>query len=517
MTSRSWASSQGSQAYEPTFLEALVPALPLIAKHGIKIAVNAGASDTESLARVVKELVNEAKVVLNVAWIGGDQVLSQVLAAAGAGEDPFVNICTGETLKDWAQEYEPINAQAYLGGLGIAAALAKGADIVICGRVSDASPVIGSAFWWHGWERGELDKLANAFVAGHLIECSTYVTGGNFTGFKLLEGKWDDLGFPIAEISSSGRVIITKQKNSGGLVSVDTCTSQLLYEIQGPWYFNSDVTAILDGLWFEQLDTNRVALHGVKGDLPPPTTKIGLTSKPLYQAEAHWYLVGLDIEAKARMVESQVRRQLSRFSNAFTRLEFSLIGSAAENPKNQNSATVDLRIFVQAKKQEDLIPQKFIRPCLDVMMQSYPGATVHLDFRQGMPGKQVFEYYVTLMSQDAINHVAHLHDGTEVPISPPSRTKTWSRQQPSEPETKAPVKMVSFGSTVRGPLGWLVHARSGDKGSDANLGLWVRTAEEWMWLRSLLSVAKIKELLQGEYREGKAIVRKLQTLCLTGD
>jgi len=128
-----------------------------------------------------------------------------------------------------------------------------------------------------------------------------------------------------------------------------------------------------------------------------------------------------------------------------------------------------------------------------------------------LPGKQVFEYYLTLMLQSEINHVAHLHDGTKVPVSPPSRTKTWPKQQPSEPETSNPARIDSFGPTVRGPLGWIVHARSGDKGSDANLGLWVRTTEEWDWLRSLLSVNKMKELLQGEYKEGKSIVREHST------
>lgn len=495
--------NKGEGAYETTFLEALEPALPHIAKHGIKVAVNAGASDTELLHSVVTKMVKDRGLSLTVAWISGDEVLPVVRKAQAAEGLKFENICTGELLHDW--KFKPIYAQAYLGGLGIAAAFTQGIDLVICGRVSDASLVIGTAYWWHGWERSDLDRLANAFVAGHLIECSSYVCGGNYTGFRSLESKgWDDIGYPIAEISSSGKVIITKNKDSGGEVSVHTCTSQLLYEIQGPWYFNSDVTAILDGLWFEQLSMDRVALQGVKSGLPPSTTKVGITAKGGYQAEMHWFLVGLDIDAKARMMESQIRRLLQPYAHRFTKLVFTKNGFSQDNPTNQNSATVDFRVFVQAPKAEDLMPDKFLRPCIDPIMEGYPGATFHLDLRQGFP-KPIFEYYVTLLPQSDVQHTVHLPSGESLEIPPPPESKTWPKQQPNEPLTRDAVDLQKFGKTVRGPLGWIVHARSGDKGSDCNVGLWVRHQDEWNWLKSLLSVDNMKALLADEYC-GKPIV-----------
>lgn len=175
MTGRAWAKTQANGdpnviAYEPTFLEAVVPALPLIAKHKIKVAVNAGASDPKGLCEVVRKLVKDQNLGLKVAWISGDEVLDAVQRRVKSGEEKFENICTGENLSDW--NFEPIYAQAYLGGLGIAEALRRGSDIVIAGRVSDASPVIGGAYWWHNWRRSDLDQLANTFVAGHLIVCS---------------------------------------------------------------------------------------------------------------------------------------------------------------------------------------------------------------------------------------------------------------------------------------------------------------------------------------------------------
>ncbi|KAI6805232.1 DUF1446-domain-containing protein [Hortaea werneckii] len=508
----------GEAAYEPTFVESLEPALSDIAKHGIKLAVNAGASDTALLHKVVTDMVKAKGLQLKVAWISGDEVLPAIEKAQHEGKSEFVNICTGEKLADWS--FKPIYAQAYLGGLGIAAAFAEGADIVICGRVSDASPVIGAAYWWHNWRRDQLLELANAFVAGHLIECSSYVCGGNFTGFKSLEARgWDNIGFPIAEIAHTGQVIITKNRHSGGEVSTQTCTSQLLYEIQGPWYFNSDVTAILTNLWFEQIGTDRVALHGVEADLPPPTTKVGLTAHGGYQAEIHYFLTGLDIDAKARMLESQCRRLLTPYSHRFTTLTFTQTGTALSNAPNQDAATVDFRIFAQAPTAEDLSPARFFRAVGDNIMQAYPGGTFHLDLRQAFP-KPVFEYYVTLLPQTAIRHRVHLwqninndvdNAGREAEeqrvreIAPPEQCKEFPAQQPSQAATTAPTR-GNFGPTTRGPLGWIVHARSGDKGSDCNVGFWVRFRDEWEWLRGTLSTETVKTLLAEEYK-GKRIDR----------
>ncbi|PVH83117.1 DUF1446 domain-containing protein [Cadophora sp. DSE1049] len=509
LKSSSSSSQPGEVAYERTFLSSLSPALTNIAKHGIKIAVNAGGSDTLGLFKEVCEMVWKKGLQgkVNVAWIEGDDVLGVVRGRLGGSEiDDFENLCTGEKLRDWAFKDEIIGAQAYLGGMGIAKAFREGADIVICGRVSDASPVIGAAAWWHGWKADDFEVLAKAFVAGHMIECSTYVCGGNFSGFRDLEasgkGGWLNIGFPIAEIGSKGEVVITKQKATGGTVSVDTCKAQLLYEIQGPWYFNSDVTAVLDDIAFEQLSTDRVAVTGIKAQPPPPTTKVGITAKGGFQAEVHYFLVGLDISTKADMLERQIRDALGD-TRRFHVLNFTLNGTAAENPTNQNVATVDFRIFAQARNIRDISTDKFLRPVIDLIMSTYPGATFHLDIRQGFP-KPVQEYHVTLLPQSDIRQIVHMQDGKSFGIDPPRTTKVFPKQQPSEASTAVSVR--DFGETVRGPLGWLVHARSGDKGSNANVGFWVKHQDEYDWLRLLLSTDAIKELLAKEYN-GKKIDR----------
>ncbi|KAH8807497.1 hypothetical protein F5884DRAFT_880589 [Xylogone sp. PMI_703] len=493
-------------AYELSFIEALSPALRDLAKYGIKVVVNAGASDTLGLYNIVLKLVERFKLPLKVAWIEGDSVLDVIQKEQRNGVT-FQSICTGEKLVDW--KFDPIYAHAYLGGLGIAKALDFGADIVVCGRVSDASMVIGSAVWWHKWRHDQLEELANALIAGHLIECSTYVCGGNFTGFKSLQPKsWQNIGYPIAEISKGGEVIITKQKNTGGLVSPQTCTSQLLYEIQGPWYFNSDVTAVINNISFENLSMDRVAVRGVQALPPPRTTKVGITASGGFQAEVHYFIVGLDAKEKAKMLEEQIRYILQPYLKKFTLLDFSIIGSVGEDADSQNAATVDFRILAQTASKEDLKPRFFVRPITDCIMQAYPGATFHLDLRTAFP-KPIYEYFVTLLPQSLILHKVHIQDGRSFKIDSPKdddeQSVVYPQRQPSEDEAVLSTAMDPdiFSNTVRGPLGWLVHARSGDKGSNANVGFWVRHEDEYDWLRSLLSVNRMKQLLGKEYSGNK--------------
>jgi hypothetical protein len=182
--------------------------------------------------------------------------------------------------------------------------LKQGADIVIAGRVADAAPTVGAAIWWHGWDRSNLDELAGALMAGHIIECSAYATGGYYAGFKDLMENCENLGFPIATIEANGEVEFTKGAGPGGEMSVGTATSQLLYEIQGPYYFNSDVVADIEGLTLTQVGKDQVRMTGIKGLPPPPTTKVGITSETgkLWQAEFHFFFVGLDIEEKVRIL-----------------------------------------------------------------------------------------------------------------------------------------------------------------------------------------------------------------------
>jgi hypothetical protein len=204
----------------------------------------------------------------------------------------------------------PLTANAYLGAWGIVDCLNSGADIVITGRVTDASVVVGPAAAHVGWARGDYDRLAGAVVAGHVIECGAQATGGNYSFFTAI-ADLDDIGFPLAEIRDDGSSVITKHPKTGGQVSVGTVTAQLLYEIAGARYANPDATARFDTIELSDDGPDRVRISGVRGEPPPPSLKVSLNSIGGFRNTTTFVLTGLDIEAKAALVQRQFERGMT--------------------------------------------------------------------------------------------------------------------------------------------------------------------------------------------------------------
>lgn len=241
---------------------------------------------------------------------------------------------------------------------------------------------------------------------------------------------------------------------------------------------------------------------------------VGITAKGGWQAEFHFYLTGLDIPEKAAMIERQTKARMGpKYLSRFSCLKFTIAGAVPDNPASQDEATVDLRIFAQTKDPELLAGSSFVdsdrgsfaRFCIENLLQSYPGGTMAPDMRTAV-GRPFFEYWVSLMPQSFVEETAHLPDGTVVKIPPPEKTQEFPREQPDLPITKDAVNLAKFGETTRGPLGWVAMGRSGDKSSNANLGLFVRHDDEWDWLRSILSTDKLRELL-GKDDVGRQIDR----------
>lgn len=278
-----------------TCWDGIEKSIDLINEKRIKVVLNGGALNPKGLAQKTHELVASKGLELTVAYVEGDDLLSRAYDLLGTAEQEKLphldkenaNIQLAKDTKAFLAEKETmpiVSANAYLGIRAIRRGLDEGADIVICGRVADASPVIAAAAWWHRWKDEDFDELAGALIAGHLIECSTYITGANFAGFHQYEtNDLLNLGLPIVEVEANGECTVTKHESLNGYVTADTVKCQLLYELQGNIYLNSDVKADIKHIRIEEEARNRVRVTGVKGHPPPPTTKLAVFHRAGYQ------------------------------------------------------------------------------------------------------------------------------------------------------------------------------------------------------------------------------------------
>ncbi|WP_141726867.1 acyclic terpene utilization AtuA family protein, partial [Streptomyces niveus] len=279
-----------ASGYAKTFLRQLEEGLGLAHERGVRIVTNAGGLNPAGLAAAVTELAARVGVPVRVAHVEGDDLLTP-----------------GHTWGDGV-----LTANAYLGGAGIAECLRAGADVVVTGRVTDAALVTGPAAAHFGWDLKDVDALAGAVVAGHVLECGTQATGGNYSFFGAHDVRRP--GFPLAELHADGTAVITKHPGTGGVVDIGTVTAQLLYETGGARYPGPDVTARLDTVRLTQDGPDRVRIAGVRGEAPPPTLKVGLNRIGGWRNEIVFVLTGLDIDAKASSTCSRTSRALASMS-----------------------------------------------------------------------------------------------------------------------------------------------------------------------------------------------------------
>ncbi|MEU0485854.1 acyclic terpene utilization AtuA family protein [Streptosporangium sp. NPDC006013] len=470
---------KGRPGYAPTFLRQLEEVLGTCLERGIKIVSNAGGLDPAGCAGAVTELAARLGLPVRVAHVTGDDLTGHDLGGAP-------NADTGEPLPAPA-----LTANAYLGGRPIAAALSAGADVVVTGRVTDAALVTGPGIWWYGWGPGDLDALAGSVVAGHVIECGCQATGGNYAFF----GEVPDLarcGFPLVELEADGSSVVTKHPGTGGLVSVGTVTAQLLYEIASPRYPGPDVVARFDTIRLEQQGPDRVRISGVRGEAPPATLKVAVNYLAGYRNTMTLVLTGLDIEAKAGLAQEAIWARVPRESFDEVHVELTPL-----------AGTALLRVTVMDADRRRA-GRAFSSAVVETGLASYPGF-----YGLTPPGdaSPYGVYWPTLVPAEAVRARVWL-DGRELPTVPDASgdgDRERSGQAPPPPVTRpgAPEESApggprgadGDGGTVRVALGSIVGARSGDKGGNANLGVWVRTAEQFGWLEDYLTVERLAGLL----------------------
>ena len=454
--------------YARTFVKQVEDSLGIALERGVRIVSNAGGLNPAGLAERLREV------------------------ARGLGLDPAIAHLEGDDLRDRADELGfsgALTANAYLGAAGIAEALRAGADIVVTGRVTDASLVVGPAIAHHGWAATSYDALAGATVAGHVIECGAQATGGNFSGFLSLPRDGRPLGFPIAEIADDGSCVITKHPGTGGAVTVDTVTAQLLYEIQGERYLGPDVTTRLDTIRLDQQGPDRVAITGVRGEEPPERLKVCINELGGFRNQMEFLLTGLDIDAKAAWLREQLAPLLSAASVTWTRTDTGRPGADTEE-----GASCLLRCTVMDPA-PDPVGKAFTGPAVELALASYPGFTMTGPPSQATP---YGVYRAAYVDRADVAPTVVLPDGIRQRITDSGPSGAAAS---SAPPAATPTPAAAAVDTTAAPLGTFLHARSGDKGGDANLGLWVthddpaRHAARVAWLLGWVTPDRVRELL----------------------
>jgi Acyclic terpene utilisation family protein AtuA len=471
--------------YARTFVTQMEQVMGECLDRSIKVVSNAGGLSPSGCAAAIAEVADRLGLHPEIAFVEGDDLLPRLAELRDAGVE-LTHIETGEPLGD----RQVMTANAYLGGWGIADALDRGADIVITGRVTDAALVVGPAAWHHKWAIDDWDALAGAVVAGHVIECGPQATGGNYSFFTEVPGL-EHPGFPIAEVESDGSSVITKHPGHGGMVSVGTVTAQLLYEIGAPAYINPDVTARFDTIRLSQEGPDRIRISGVRGEPPPDTAKVALNYQGGWRSTTVLYLTGLEIEEKAALVERALWSAIPGGKEGFDEVNVALVRTDKPDPPTNEEAAAQLRITVK-DRDERKVGRAFSARVTELALASYPGL-----YGGGLTaGAQAYGVYWPALVPSSLIYQTVTVGGSSRIVEPREggSCQPWIppalRSRAGPPHGRHPPGPVALA-----PLGRLIGTRSGDKGGNANLGVWACSDPAYDWLFDFLTVDRLRLLL----------------------
>ena len=470
------------KGYVGTFLKQINQIAKSCKEKNIKIVSNAGGLNPKSMAVEIEKILKEQSIDMKVAYIDGDDLMPTISKLKKSGEE-FKNIDKGKKLDE--SGYSPLTANAYLGAWGIKEALDKGADIVVCPRVTDAAVVIGPAAWKFNWKRDNYDALAGALAAGHIIECGCQATGGNYAFFKEVES-FDNVGYPIAEIYDDGSFYVTKHPDTGGLVSTGTVTAQLLYEINSPAYVNPDVIAHFDTLKIEEVEKDKVYVSGCRGSSPPDKHKVCINLAGGFRNGMEIILTGLDIEEKAKVFTDALFNSVGG-RKQFDDVSIQLHRTDKENPNSNEEAMASLLVSVKSKDQ-NLVGRLFSAKIIELALANIPGFFAQGGVKSSGP---VIIYWPALVDSKHIKEKVHV-DGEEIEVIPTSQLELEEIYYQKEP---IKIKKIKKEDEKEIYFGEIYGTRSGDKGGCANLGVWAKNANSFAFLHDFLTVKKLKELL----------------------
>ena len=498
------------KGYADSFVAQMEQVMGSCLERGIKVVSNAGGLNPQGCAEALAQVAAHLGLKPKIAYVTGDNLLPRLNDLGGA----LTHFETGEPLGDAARF---ISANAYLGCWGIVEALNQGADIVVTGRTTDAAIVCGPAAWHHGWKRDNWDALAGAVVAGHVIECGTQATGGNYSFFTEVPGL-ERAGFPWAEVHADGSSVIGKHEGTGGEVSLGTVSSQLLYEIASEDYLGPDVTARFDSIRLQSLAPNRVRIYGCTGAPPPATLKVAMNEMGGWRNELAVALTGLDAEAKAHLLARAFWRACPFGPQDYASVTTQLLPTAKTDPRSNEEATSVWKLTLK-DEDETRVGRPVFNAATEMALATIPGFYL-LGGEAGKEARPYGVYTPATIGSDLVPQQVTLLGETPVTVSsvaPASTTgsaassqsqhgsriecgisasRDYGLQSPSNFTTATPTAPgPAHAATMRLPLGRIVGARSGDKGGNANLGVFVRHASAWPWLNAFMTLERLRELL----------------------
>lgn len=486
--------SNAAAGYASDFVTvAMKPHLAEIARQGVKVISNAGGVNPDDCAAALRGLIRERNLGLKVAVVYGDDLLHRATELAGRGPREMFSAAAFPA----PERIASINA--YLGAFPIAAALAHGADIVVTGRCVDSAVTLAACIHAFGWKPLDFDLLAAGCLAGHILECGTQATGGNFTDWETVADTLAVAGYPIAEVAADGTFVCTKVHGTGGVVNRGTVAEQMVYEIGDPQaYLLPDVTCDFSAVSMRELGPDRVQVQGARGTAPPDTYKVSATYADGFRGGEMWTVYGRDADRKARKIAdialARARRALQEQQLPdFTETSVEIIGAETHYGAarvEREYREVQLKIAAHHPAQAGIAT--LFREMVGTALAAPPGLT---GFAGGRPKPSpVVRLFSFLLPKSEVAVRVDV-DGTAVPLAESSAYSPASL--PTEPSMPmpgtrpAPVPPSTTDALVNVSLERLAWARSGDKGDKANIGVIARKAEYMPYIWSALTEERV--------------------------
>lgn len=464
----------------------MAPLLKKIAEKKIKVISNAGGVNPMACRDALQKIIKEYGLDLKVAVVLGDDLLPQ---HEYLKQQNIREMFSGEALPELVA-----SSNAYLGAVAIRDALNLGADIVITGRVVDSAVVLAPLLHEYQWSLDDYDKLAQGSLAGHVIECGAQCTGGNFTDWRLVQG-FDNIGFPVVEVSEDGSFVVTKPQGTGGLVSTATVAEQIVYEIGNPQaYLLPDVIADFNQVHLEQVGEHRVRVKGAKGQAPTAQYKVSVTYPDGYRVLVSFLIAGREAPQKAQVIADAILNKCERvlaMRSVPPFSEKSVEILEIESTYGGHAQALDSREVVVKIAVKHMFKEACMFFASEIAQASTGMAPALAGIVGGRPkASPVIKLFSFLIDKNQVN-VEIDFEGKRYLVEVPQRISTEQL-----PTLKASENAIYQGDEIEVPLIEIAHARSGDKGNHSNIGVIARKADYLPWIRAALTEEAVASYMQ---------------------